>query len=347
MRAGFAAGRCMLLLVGFILAVLVYVSVLAWLLAPLVCWRSAKWRKLRVAAGITLLVANVVTPLFFPIVWPVYAVSSGAGDFVMAVLLFPRTLPLYVRNILAWQRAPSLVIEAAYPIELSGRRYVPVVRIACAKRGVLLFDKFQSVPVASFTTSVGGGILARAGNDIIGLDDSQALCSTALHHPLKLGPFPGHRVWIGNGPRLSVVRGNAEAAQVYSLVFHGVPVAMDDITFEPPQVVSVEERPATETIPLDALWPMKTRREAGSYGSQPFIEAYNWLPASARPCVEFISPKTDFTTLQTVGRHTSRMEFRKRHNWVPPERRRAYCTSEFDKLIPPATIARLDPVAGG
>src|SRR2546428_11637207 len=116
----------------FLLAVAVYIGFLGWCLVPLVRRPRRRWAGwLRVVLGLMLLGAILLPPLALPIQLPVYAFDPRAEWWLTAVALFPRTLPIYVFNVVDRGRATATVIDVRYPIAIGGVRYAPVVRTAC------------------------------------------------------------------------------------------------------------------------------------------------------------------------------------------------------------------------
>src|SRR5262245_37204788 len=131
----------MLTFVAFLFSVAGYIVFLVWCLSPLVRRPRRRWLGwLRVILGVLLLAANL-TPLFALPIWlPIYVFAPQAERWLTAVILFPRTLPIYVQNVIARASATATVIDVTYPIEIAGTRYAPVVRTACTVRTMIDID---------------------------------------------------------------------------------------------------------------------------------------------------------------------------------------------------------------
>ena len=71
--------------------------------------------------------------------------SNTAAFYLFDVILFPWTLPTFIENIRARASATAYVIEIAYPIEIAGIRYAPVVRSVCGTRKIIRGEKFSPV----------------------------------------------------------------------------------------------------------------------------------------------------------------------------------------------------------
>jgi hypothetical protein len=327
--------------VFFIVAVSIYVAFLLWCLAPLV--RRPEWspgRRLRVSLGSLLLCA-----MFLPLlVWPIAAIISTfslqAGERFMAVALFPRTLPIYILNVHDRASATATVVEIVYPIEIGGARYAPVVRTACIPRRMISIDKAVDIQFfGQYPTASGGDFSAQVGNATIALDASNLLCPVALLGRLHPGLYPDYRAGIGSGPRVYVVRGEADKTQLYELRYHVGAVAVDDIVLQPPEIVRVYQTPASEVISLDALWPMSQGGEA-SFSIPATIEAYQRLPAQVNACVSFIIASMDFKIMTPKVERFHMTDLRD----VPIAQRPAYCRDALARRISWPPMSRLAPV---
>src|SRR5262245_26816997 len=101
---------------GFIAAVVLYVAFLIWCLLPLVWRRRWRGRWLRVSLGVVLLSANLLPLLGIPVVLMASVFGTRVAERAWAVILFPRTLPLYVSNRRDRENTDAVVIEISYPI---------------------------------------------------------------------------------------------------------------------------------------------------------------------------------------------------------------------------------------
>jgi hypothetical protein len=331
----------MLTLVAFVLTVAAYVVVVLWCLVTLAKAgrRLVQWvRAIVVLAGLLLLGANVSPVFALPVLLPIYAFGPRVGDWIMAVALFPRTLPIYVENIVQRASATATIIDVAYQIDIDGIRYAPVVRTACTKRSMVDVDALQLHSFDHFSTASGGEFVAHAGNVTLALGQSD-LCWMPGVNQQQPGPFPDRWSWIGP---VYVVRGDADKTQVYRLDHRRGAIAVDDIALQPPQIVRVAEVRASDVITLDALWPMRQWGESG-FGVPRLIEAYQRLPAGVNACVESIyaSPDSKTKTPNVSRTHNTRF------GAIPVALRSTYCRFELFRRIPaPAASGRLLPIGG-
>jgi hypothetical protein len=330
----------MLTFIIFLIAVALYALFLLWCFAPLLRRAKRRWLGwLRVVFGGLLLGSNFVPPLAWPIIIPTAMVSTAAADLLMAVIHFPYTLPMFVANVQARASATATatVIDINYPIEIAGVRYAPTVRTACTSRKMFTIDKGLEIHTfAEYLTASGGELVARAGEALIALDQTDNLCSMARAGRLQPGTFPDFRTRIGVGPWIYIVRGEADQTQLYQLEYHRDAVAVDDIVLQPPQIVRIEPTAAREVIALDALWPMNRRGEM-SRRTPWLIEAYRGLPAGVNGCVLDIIASMDFRTMNpTVSRWQ-----KTRLDHIAPWQRPAYCRDALGRRIPHPTLPQL------
>jgi hypothetical protein len=263
----------------FILAVIFYILFLLWCLAPLARAAKVRWFNwLRIALGVLVLCAVFLPPVVSPIILPIAVIDQAAAERVVAIALFPRTLPKYIANVRDHASAIATVVEISYPIEIAGVRYAPIVRTACTRRRLVSIDKGVEIrSFANYPTASGGELSARAGSAVIALDQSHNLCSMVLMERLEPGPLPDDRTRAGFAPAVYVIRGEAEQTQLYEFRYHTGIVAVDDIMLWPPEIVRVEQMPASDVVGLDALWPMDQRGEM-SLRAPALIEAYGAAP---------------------------------------------------------------------
>jgi hypothetical protein len=320
--------------VAFIATVAVYIVFLLWCLAPLLRRPRRRWMGwLRVGLALLLSGAVLWPLLASPILLPIYAFNPSAGRWLTAAVLFPRTLPIYVRNVMDRKSATATVIDVSYPVEIGGVRYAPVVRTACTTRRMVDIDFGALQSFETFPTASGGDLAAKGANFILALDQSPQLCSH-----LK-GLQPG--TWNTSALllRVYVIRGEADKTQMYELHYSGSSVAVDDIVLLPPQIIRIALAPATDTVSLDALWPMRQRGESG-YDELALIDAYRRLPAGINACVEFVLVSLNFSTMTPK---ISRLQKTDYPHDMPAERRNAYCRDNLGWRIPRPTMSDLTP----
>ena len=197
----------------FLVVVAIYVAFLLWCLAPLARWsKRPRGRWLRVLLGLLLLSANLSPLLALPVMLLISVFSHQALERFIAVALFPRTLPIYVLNVRDRASASATMVEVAYPIEIGGVRYAPVVRTACTPRRMIDLGDFGiNIQYSDqYPTASGGEFVGQAGNATIALDASSQLCPPALRGRLRLGVYPDYRASPGTGLKVYVVRGEAD-----------------------------------------------------------------------------------------------------------------------------------------
>jgi hypothetical protein len=268
---------------GFVVAVAVTIAFLLWCLTPLVRRRRGACGWLRIVLGLLLLSANLLPLLALPVVLMASAFGWDTGERATAVVLFPRTLPIYLRNVHDRASATATVIEIAYPMAIAGVRYTPVVGTACMPRRMLSIDKAVDIHhFDNYPTASGGAFVGHAGKATVAIDDSSQLCAPGLMGRLQPGPYPDFRTRVGSGLTVYVVRGEADTTQLYELHYHGEAVTADDISLQPPQIVRIYQAPARDVVSLDALWPMRQRGEH-SISTPDMITAYRRLPAHGTP----------------------------------------------------------------
>jgi hypothetical protein len=329
--------------VFFVIAVVLYLAFLLWCFAPL--FRRARRRSLgvlRVMTGVLLLGANVFPPLAWPILLPVAAGSELAAERVLAVVMFARTLPVYVANMRDFREKTATVVDILYPLEIAGAHYAPVITTACTRRRMLSLDKgIEFHLFEDYPTAAGGGFLALADSAVVSFDPPANLCSMAFTGRLQPGPFPDYRTRIGWSPVVYVVRGEADNTQLYELQYHAGPVAADDIVLQPPQINRISQAPARDVMPLDSMWPMARRGEMSM--RWPFlIEAYQRLPAGVNACVLYVTASMDFKSLTPQVQRTHRTNLRD----IAPAERPNFCRAALQRHIPPFSAPRLAPAAG-
>lgn len=312
----------------FLLAVSAYVAFLVWCFLPIFRPFGRRWvRWLRVAAGVMLLAGNI-SPIFaWPLLLPINYISGPLAEQLQAVVLFARTVPIYVRNVLDRQHRAAHVVDVRYPMEIAGVRYAPVVRTTCTTRRMLDLD-YGVAPIffANFPTPVGGELVGRAGTDIIAFYGPK--CPDRKTGQIDSKPPQLQSVFI--------IRGEAEKTQFYHVMrFDAGTVVVDDIVLLPPEIVSIKAAPAAEVIPVVALWPMSTRRLSNV---PEIVERYMRLPAGVNGCVEHV-----LRTIDLPGEPPVR---RSRPTKVPKESRSnvaEYCRDELGRYIPQSEIPMLQP----
>lgn len=315
----------------FNIAVGFYVVFLTWCLMPLIVRSRRRLGWLRVLGAVWLLGANVFPPFAWPIVRPVSGIGYRAGQFLYAVALFPRTLPIYWSNLLGRERAPAAVVEIAYPIEIAGKHYAPVVTTKCTMRRMLSwefeFHYFKEYP----TTISGSELVARAGGALIVIKSNHNLCSMALRKGLPLGTPPNARSLTGWAPTVFVIRGEAEKTQFYQLNYYDGAVSADDIVLQPPRVIRSDHAAHAE-VPSAALWPLERRGEM-SMQHPAIVQAYERLPSPARDdCVVYITNPMDFPS--------SKVRIHRTH---PAAQDTAFCRSALARYVPSVTPTLLSP----
>jgi hypothetical protein len=145
------------------------------------------------------------------------------------------------------------------------------------------------------------------------------------HGRLKLGAYPDRQTRFGLGASVYVIRGEADKTQLIKLRHDDSTWTVDDIVFQTPQIVRIEDRPAPEVFTTADLWPMERRGEM-STKTPALIRAYNSLDARVNPCVEL------------VGSGQSRI-FR----YIPQYQRAEFCRRELERHIPKVPMAVLTP----
>ena len=192
-----------------------------------------------------------------------------------------------------------------------------------------------------YPTASGGEFSARTADAIVAFDQSNNLCEMAITGRLRPGPSPDYRSRIGFAPTIYVVRGEAERTRLYALQFNTGRVAVDDIVLDAPEIIRVEQAPASDVIALEALWPMNRRGEM-SVRVPALIEAYQRLPAGVNGCVEFITASMEFRTMTPAASRIRNTDFRD----VPEWRHSAYCREELAGRIPQPSMSTLTPAGG-
>lgn len=309
----------------FILAVGAYVAFLAWCLFPIVRPRGQRWLgRLRIAVGLMLLAANVVPPLALPLLLPIHYVNESAGERLQAVILFARTVPIYVHNVLERDRTTAGVVDIRYPIEIAGVSYGPVVRTACTTRKMLDLDKgILPMVFEKFPTWVGGVLVARVGPSIIAIDHGYEVCSNLRKGGIDLDRLQQKRVFV--------VRGEAEKTQLYSISrYPPGTVAVDDIVLAPPELVSLENVPARDVIPLAALWPMLTHERNDT---PEIAKRFFGLPAGVNACVEYVVRSVALPGAPTVRRSRPTKAPREKQSDIA-----AYCRDVLPRYIPQSEV---------
>jgi len=323
----------MILFISFLVAVLLYLAFLYWCFSPLLGRkkrRATDW--LRIVAGIMLLGANIFPPLAWPVLMPIAALSATAPDRLATVLLFPRTVPNYVMNILASASATATVIDVAYPIEIAGIRYAPIVRTTCAKKRITRISNYVSVRNAKGTAITGGGLFTRLGQDIVSLRHAKTLCSMANIGELKSGTAVSRLANM----TIYLVRGEAENTKFYNLDLLGFDLlndknklSVDDITLRPPIVVKLFQADFKSVSSLDSLWPAQPYTDTRSIYAKSFMN----LPAKINGCVEYINIG--------LGRARGKPKFIR---WYKTKRGSLNCRKVLAKHIPVAPEKSLAPV---
>jgi hypothetical protein len=199
---------------GFL--VVTYVVFLLWCLAPLISRSRGVLGWLRIAVATILLGANLLPLLAWPIVIPVFAVHAGAGEQLQTATLFLRTVPGVIENVRRRESATATIVDVAYPIEIAGVRYAPVVRTACTLRKTIAVEKGLEIHAfQNYRTASGGEFSAWAEKAMLALDQSNNICRLVNSDRLRPGPFPDYRTARGGHPlTIYVVRGEAEKTQL-------------------------------------------------------------------------------------------------------------------------------------
>ncbi len=312
----------------FLLAVAAYAAFLVWCFLPIIRPFGRRWfRWLSVAAGATLLAANLSTVFALPLISPIHYISEVFANDLLAVVLFPRTLPIYVRNVLDRQQTTAHVVDVRYPMEIAGVRYAPVVRTACTTRRMLGLDKGNPILFTNFPTSAGGELVARAGTDVIAFLDP--ICPDPKTGEINSKP---PRIW-----NVFIVRGEAEKAQFFHVLGSDAgTVVVDDIVLRPSELVLIKDAPAAEVVPLAALWPLRTSRS--NYIPEIFERYMRLTTRGASGCVEDVLQRT----VELPGR-SARFSRRRK---VPNESRSSdasYCRDAFARYIRQSEIPKLRP----
>ena len=101
----------------------------------------------RVIPGFLLLGANMLPPLAWPVVFltGIFLDDRTVERLTTAVPLFVRTLPIYISNLAAWSFSTASLVEIAYPIEIAGIKYRPVLQMGCTTRRMVSIDKAVSI----------------------------------------------------------------------------------------------------------------------------------------------------------------------------------------------------------
>jgi hypothetical protein len=294
---------------------------------PLLRRAKRRWLGwLRVTLAFVLLGANGLPLLAMPIVGPVLSISHAAGEYLFTVILFPWTLPYYIENIRTRASATASVIEIAYPIEIAGVRYAPVVRSVCGSRKMLWVDKGMVIQTRNAPVVIGREFVGQAGDAIIAIDQPVGdLCSLARH---GVGRSPNTFT-----PRVYVLRDAADQTQSYRLSYSmGEAVAVDDIVLQRPEIARIETAPAGE-IPIDAFWPMARRGDDVGDLSRS-IRPYHQLAVSNTGCVQYV------TVSLMKAERTKRTGLER----ILPAQRPAYCRRVLDGLRP-VSLPRISPLA--
>jgi len=314
--------------VVFLIAVALYIGFLLWCLSPLVRRTKRRWLGwLRVALAFLLLTANGAPILAMPIVGPVALFSQAASEYLITVVLFPWTLPYYIENIRTRASATANVIEIAYPIEIAGVRYAPVVRSVCSTRKILWADKGLVISARNSFVIMGQEFVGQAGSAIIGIDQPVSELCSQVRRDVR----PSLKYF---SPRVRVWRTAANQVQSYSLAYYmGGTVAVEDIVLQRPEIVRIGTTPARE-IPLGAFWPTEWSADVAG-GRSPSIEAYRALSLSVlrASCGEFV----------TVSLNKVERTKRTGPEQIPLAERPAYCHRVFDGL-PQLSLPRIAPI---
>lgn len=269
----------------FVVCVIAYVLFLGWCLLALVHSGGPLWtRVLRVVVGLPLLGAIFFIPLAWPFLIMIQKVGGeSAWEYALAVVLFPRTLPIYVRNELTHGDQKARVVSVTYPINIAGVRYAPVVQTECTQRELIMLDKGIGIQVRpKFTTAAGGVLLARAGDAFVALDHGFAICS-ALEQQGRVDPAYMRRL-----PTV-IIRGPKDNVRAYDLNgFTQDPLREDDIVIDPPVIVT-EEQPTPKLTTSYWLWPMRRANEESDVRPQFVRDYFRWW----LPCVERTRKKMD------------------------------------------------------
>ncbi len=219
----------------FLLAVALYALFLLWCLAPLRRFpRAGLGGWLRIVLGLWLLTANLIPLLALPFLMPLRLIDRTLAEKSFAIPLFVRTLPIYVRNVLAHDSATATVAELEFRINIGGKHYRPRLTIACTRRRMLSVDKMVDVHVfENYPTLTGGDFIGRADNAIVVAGPPNNFCSPTEDTPLIPGPYPRFKSGFGLGPSVFVIRGEADKTTLYELRFDGQQPRIDDISLDP------------------------------------------------------------------------------------------------------------------
>lgn len=320
----------------FLLAVALYALFLLWCLAPLRRFpRAGLGGWLRIVLGLWLLTANLIPLLALPFLMPLRLIDRTLAEKSFAIPLFVRTLPIYVRNVLAHDSATATVAELEFRINIGGKHYRPRLTIACTRRRMLSVDKMVDVHVfENYPTLTGGDFIGRADNAIVVAGPPNNFCSPTEDTPLIPGPYPRFKSGFGLGPSVFVIRGEADKTTLYELRFDGQQPRIDDISLDQPILVQVTQRPAREVVPLGALWPTPQHGEMGHRVPE-LITSYRQIGVPANGCIELAYSDMDFRTRTMTARRWRMTDLRN----IPAAERPAYCHRELGlKIIIPGAM---------
>jgi hypothetical protein len=329
----------------FLAAVAIYIAFLIWCFAPLRRFPRVGFTGwLRLALGSMLLAANI-SPIFaLPVLLPVahasHAISPPFAGKILTVVMFMRTAPIYISNVVDRVKVTATVFEVEFPLTIGESRYRPRLRIVCTHRQMISADKgVRIVAFEQYPTIVSDDLVAKIGTTTVVFGSPGYFCSPTDDKKLEVGPYPRFRDGIGP-PSVFVLRGEADRTQFYELRFEGQRAAVDDLALDQPRVVRIEQRPASEVVPVAALWPMARHGEM-SLSTPAVAWAYRTLGVPANACVENIRADMDFRTLQMTGIRGRSTQLRD----MAPSQRADFCRRELAKKIPPVVATELSPTA--
>jgi hypothetical protein len=261
----------------FLIAVALYAAFVFWCLAAL--FRKEEKGPINwVRFGIGIL---LISPNFFPPLTFLFATGAVKAD---AVTFFPYTAPKYFANVLKNSTSEATVIDVTVPIQISGVRYAPVLKLACSKRSAVSFDKGDIHSFAEFPTISHGQIAARVVNDVLAISFDKNLCDLALRGKLAVGILPGRPEWVGKLPEVNVIRDTPSHATVYRLHWDGQPLVVDDIALLSLQITKIAVEPAKNIVDWGELWPVVDRSDR----DPDIVRDYRAVSRSAGECVSFV-----------------------------------------------------------
>lgn len=303
---------------SYLILVALYVGLIAFCLSPLVRRRGPIWiRTLGAILGFMLLGASALPPLAFPVLYPAYQFGGESGlERVQSATLFARTLPIMIENIRERTNRSTMLVEIAYPIEISGHQFEPVFHTVCTTRRTILLDKGAGImDRPAYPTAIGGTGPVIAGDALVFTSKGLELCSLLMLGKLQTGPIPDDI--RGFQPSLHLIVGYGERT-IYELQWRGEWAKSGGIRMLQPRIMRIEPVADKRSVPIENLWPMLKSDEAS--GRPALINKLQRLIGKESGCLTFV--QHDFNLRDG---HFVRYNQRRELADVPSLERQAYC----------------------